>query len=78
FPTEMLAGIRSLARPLNVAISSKRSRLSGAAVESVTALGLGLSFQPIMPLFFSSLIGLCARTNKVFTRRAKACIFAAI
>ncbi|OJA08611.1 hypothetical protein AZE42_04842 [Rhizopogon vesiculosus] len=78
FPTEMLAGIRSLARPLNVAINSKRSRLSGAAVESVTALGLGLSFQSIIPLFFPSLIGLCARTNKVFTRRAKACIFAAI
>ncbi|OAX40692.1 hypothetical protein K503DRAFT_659854, partial [Rhizopogon vinicolor AM-OR11-026] len=77
FETEMVAGIRSLSTPLNNAISSERSRLSAAAIELVSSLsaGLGPAFEPLIPLFFPTLLRLCARTNTVFTRRAKACIF---
>lgn len=80
FPTEMVAGIRSLSRPINHAMNSERSRLSGSAIELVNALlaGLGSSFEPLVSLFMPTLLGLCGRTNKVFTNRAKACILAVI
>ncbi|OJA18444.1 hypothetical protein AZE42_05813 [Rhizopogon vesiculosus] len=78
--TEIIAGIRSLSRPLNSAISSKRTKLSGAAIKLVTDLlaGLGPAFEPLVLLFIQSLLGLCAQTNKVLTRRAKECVFAVI
>jgi hypothetical protein len=80
FPAEMIAGIRLLSAPLNRAINSERSRLSSSAIELVTALlaGLGLSFAPLATSFLPTLIGLCARTNKVFTKRARTCILAII
>ncbi|KAG1732186.1 clasp N terminal-domain-containing protein [Suillus paluster] len=80
FATEMVAGIRSLSRPLNHAMNSERSRLSGSTIELVNALlaGLGPSFEPLVSLFMPTLLGLCGRTNKVFTNRAKACILAVI
>lgn len=80
FATEMVAGVRSLSRPINHAMNSERSRLSGSAIELVNALlaGLGSSFEPLVSLFMPTLIGLCGRTNKVFTSRAKACILAVI
>ncbi|KAG1895567.1 clasp N terminal-domain-containing protein [Suillus fuscotomentosus] len=80
FATEMVAGIRSLSRPINHAMNSERSRLSGSTIELVKALltGLGSSFEPLVSLFMPTLLGLCGRTNKVFTSRAKACILAAI
>ncbi|KAG2355681.1 clasp N terminal-domain-containing protein [Suillus spraguei] len=80
FATEMVAGIRSLSRPINHAMNSERSRLSGSTIELVNALlaGLGSSFEPLVSLFMPTLLGLCGRTNKVFTSRAKACILAAI
>ncbi|OAX39264.1 hypothetical protein K503DRAFT_865544 [Rhizopogon vinicolor AM-OR11-026] len=78
--TEIIAGIRSLSRPLNSAISSKRTKLSGAAIKLVTDLlaGLGPAFEPLVSLFILSLLGHCSQTNKVLTRRAKACVFAMI
>lgn len=80
YPTEMLAGIRSLSRPLNRAINSDRSKLSGSAIKLVITLldGLGQTFEPLVALFLPTLLGLCARTNKVFTRPAKECVFAVI
>ncbi|OAX34072.1 hypothetical protein K503DRAFT_656589, partial [Rhizopogon vinicolor AM-OR11-026] len=56
------------------------SRLSGSAIECVTAQSacLGPLFEPLIPLFMPTLLGICSRSNKVFTRRAKACIFAII
>ncbi|KAG1742859.1 clasp N terminal-domain-containing protein [Suillus lakei] len=80
FTAEMVAGIRSLSRPINHAMNSERSRLSGSAIELVNALldGLGSSFEPLVSLFMPTLLGLCGRTNKVFTSRAKACILAVI
>ncbi|OJA13545.1 hypothetical protein AZE42_07330 [Rhizopogon vesiculosus] len=78
--TEMIAGVRSLSRPLICAINSSRSRVSGSAIDLISALvsGLGPSFEPLASLFFPSLLGLCAQTSRSFTRRAKACVFAVI
>ncbi|OAX33020.1 hypothetical protein K503DRAFT_560431 [Rhizopogon vinicolor AM-OR11-026] len=80
FTTEVVAGIHSLSKPLNNALNSERSRLSGSAIVLVTSLsaGLGSAFEPLVSIFLPTLLGLCARTNKVFTSRAKACIFAVI
>ncbi|KAG9316527.1 clasp N terminal-domain-containing protein [Chiua virens] len=80
FPSEMVAGIRSMSRPLNSALNSERSRLSGTAVELVMALatGLGPSFEPLVSQFFPTLLVLCGRTNKVFTSRARNCVLAVI
>ncbi|OAX41726.1 hypothetical protein K503DRAFT_456793, partial [Rhizopogon vinicolor AM-OR11-026] len=71
FPEEMVAGIRSMSRPLKLAMLSERSRLSGSAIECVTAQSvcLGPLFEPLIPLFMPTLLGICARSNKVFTRR---------
>ncbi|KAI5983973.1 clasp N terminal-domain-containing protein [Pisolithus albus] len=78
--SEMVSGIRSLSRPLNSAMNSERSRLSGTAVDLVSALavGLGSSFEPLISLFVPTLLGLCGRTNKIFTSRAKCCILTII
>lgn len=78
--SEMVSGIRSLSRPLNGAMNSERSRLSGTAVDLVSALavGLGSSFEPLVSLFVPTLLGLCGRTNKIFTSRAKCCILTII
>ncbi|OAX33908.1 hypothetical protein K503DRAFT_748102 [Rhizopogon vinicolor AM-OR11-026] len=80
FATEVVAGIRSLSIPLNNAMNSERSRLSGATIELITALsvGLGPAFKPFLSIFIPTILGLCARTNKVSTSRAKASIFAVI
>lgn len=77
---DMVAGIRSLSRPLTSAMNSERSRLSGTAIDLVSALaiGLGSSFEPLVPLFMPALLGLCGRTNKIFTSRTKACILVLI
>lgn len=76
----MVAGIRSISRPLNGALNSERSRLSGAAVELVTVLatGLGSSFDPLVSYLVPTLLALCGRSNKVFTTRAKACILTVV
>jgi CLIP-associating protein 1/2 len=54
--------------------------LSGAAIDVINALALGLStsFEPLMSLFLPALILLCGRANKVVVARAKACILAII
>jgi hypothetical protein len=80
YPTEILAGVRSLSKQLIRAINSERNSLSDAAIALLAALstGLGRSFAPLVPLFFPTLVGVCARTNKVFTNRARSCIIAVI
>src|SRR5882757_1313041 len=80
FTTEILAGIRSISKPLNLAMKSERTMLSASAIQLVTALsaGLGPSFEPIVSLFVPTLLRLCIQTEKVSRRIAKACIFALI
>jgi len=80
FTTEMVAGVRSLSRPLNNVINSERSRLSSASIELITAMsaGLGPAFEPLASIFMPPLLGLCAHNNTVYSRRAKASIIAII
>jgi CLIP-associating protein 1/2 len=80
FPTELTVSIRPFSRPLNNAMCSERSRLSGAAMDLLCALaaGLGAESEPLLPLFFPTLLTLCTRTNKVIVTRARTCILAFI
>ena len=77
---QMVAGMRSLSKQLNNSLKSERSRLSGSVIELLTVVstGLGPAFDPLVSLFMPSLLGLCARTNKVSASWAKACITAII
>ena len=80
YPEQVVPVIRSLYRPLVSAMKSERTRLSGTAVDLISALaeGLGLSFEPLLALFFPTLLTLCGRPNKVVISRARACIVAII
>lgn len=79
-PEELTSSIRSIHRNITNAMNSERTRLSGAAIDVINALALGLSanFEPLMPLFLPPLILLCGRANKVVVSRAKTCILAII
>ncbi|KAK0461420.1 clasp N terminal-domain-containing protein [Desarmillaria tabescens] len=76
----IVSSVRSLSNPITSAIKSERTRLSGVAIDCITELatGLGTSFEPLLPVFFPALLSLCARTNKVFVTRARACILVII
>ncbi|KAI0267166.1 clasp N terminal-domain-containing protein [Gloeopeniophorella convolvens] len=76
YPTTLTSSIRSMYRPITSAAVSERSRLSSAAVECIAALaiGLGTSFDPLVPLFVPALLSICSRPNKIFISRAKAAI----
>lgn len=80
FPREIVEAVRGLARPLNSAINSERTRLSGVAIELMTSLTheLQRSFEPLLPLFLPTLLTMCTRSNKVFVTRAKASIVAIV
>jgi len=56
--------------------------LSRSSIEFLTSLseGLGLEFEPLIPIFMPTLIRLCARTSKMFINRAtgKTCILATV
>lgn len=72
--------LRSLASPINSAIGSERSRLSGAAMDliSTAAAELGKAFDPLLPIFMPNLLTLCGRPNKVFVTRARSCVITII
>ena len=76
FPKTLTSSIRSMYRSITSAAASERSRLSSTAVECIAALamGLGPSFEPLVPLFIPTLLSICSRPNKVFISRAKATI----
>jgi hypothetical protein len=76
----MIAIMRAVSRPLNSAMNSERTRLSGVAIDllGVLASELGAAFDPLLPLFLPTLLSLCARTNKVFVARARTAILTII
>ncbi|KAI0663352.1 clasp N-terminal domain-containing protein, partial [Cubamyces menziesii] len=76
----LVAALRASSRPINSALNSERTRLSGTATESIaTAVkALGRAFEPLIPHYLPTLLTLCTRTNKVFVTRAKECIHAVI
>ncbi|KAK0212992.1 clasp N terminal-domain-containing protein [Desarmillaria ectypa] len=80
YPEVIVPSLRSLSTPITCAIKSERTRLSGVAIDCITELatGLGTSLEPLLPVFFPTLLSLCARTNKVFVTRARACILVII
>jgi CLIP-associating protein 1/2 len=73
---EFISSLRSIHRNVVGAMNSERTRLSGVALDLLGTVASGLSsdFEPLLPLFFPSLLSLCARTNKVVVSRAKICI----
>ncbi|KAE9408520.1 hypothetical protein BT96DRAFT_807642, partial [Gymnopus androsaceus JB14] len=79
-PQDIIALARELHRPINSALKSERSRLSGPAIDliSVMAAELGTSFEPLLHLFFPTLLLLCARTSKVVNSRARVCVLSII
>jgi len=79
-PRDFVPAIRSCVAPLNSAMKSERTRLSGTAIECINSIaaGLGASFDPLIQLFFPTLLLLCARTNKVVVTRARNAIFVII
>ncbi|KII86620.1 hypothetical protein PLICRDRAFT_699931 [Plicaturopsis crispa FD-325 SS-3] len=80
FPSELIPSMRALSRPVTNAMISERTRLSGSAIDLVSALasGLGSSFEPLLQLYMPTILGLCTRSNKVFLKRANACLLAVI
>ncbi|KAI8993925.1 clasp N-terminal domain-containing protein [Trametes punicea] len=80
YPSDLVAALRSSSRPINSALSSERTRLSGTATEFMTTSvgALGRAFEPLIPHYLPSLLTLCTRANKVFVTRAKDCIHAVI
>ncbi len=80
YPDDLVAALRSSARPVISAINSERTRLSGNATDFITTAvtALGSSFEPLIPHYVPTVLNLCTRTNKVYITRAKACIAALV
>ncbi|KAI0823393.1 clasp N-terminal domain-containing protein [Trametes gibbosa] len=76
----LAAALRASSRPINSALNSERTRLSGTATDFIkTAVNaLGSAFEPLIPQYLPTLLILCTRANKVFVTRAKECIHAVI
>ncbi|KIK68838.1 hypothetical protein GYMLUDRAFT_152513 [Collybiopsis luxurians FD-317 M1] len=76
FPQEIIATARQLHRPIIGALKSERTRLSGPAIDLVSVLAseLGTAFEPLLHLFFPTLLLLCARTSKVVLGRSRTCV----
>ncbi|KAF9051005.1 hypothetical protein BDZ89DRAFT_1056903 [Hymenopellis radicata] len=76
YPETLIPALRSMAEPINSAMKSERTRLSGAAIDFVSELaaGLGKDFEPLLITFLPTLLSLCARTSKIVVNRSRACI----
>ncbi|KAJ7084284.1 clasp N terminal-domain-containing protein [Mycena belliarum] len=73
---DLVAGMRSISRPLISAMNSERGRLSGVAIDlvAVAASSLGVAFDALLAHFFPVLLVLSSRTSKVTVARARTCI----
>ena len=78
--TSTLGPYGGIAPYIQTSIISERTILSATACDMVKAVaaGLGLEFDPLVEVFGPSLLKLCQRSNKVFTKRAEDTIFAMI
>ncbi|KAL0577545.1 hypothetical protein V5O48_004443 [Marasmius crinis-equi] len=79
-PDEIIDALREFARNITSALRSERTRLCGPAMELISGVSseLGMSFEPLLPIYFPVLLNLCARSNKVIVNRARACVFSVI
>jgi len=80
FQHETVAAVREFHRHITGALKSERTRLSGPAVDLIIAAAaeLNANFEPLLPLFFPTLLSLCGRPNKIVLNRVKGCILAII
>jgi hypothetical protein len=71
---------RTHCRPILNAANSERSRLSGPAIDCITAMAaaFGQDFSSLLALYFPTILALCGRTSKVTLKRARTCIFTII
>ncbi|EIW62822.1 uncharacterized protein TRAVEDRAFT_34135 [Trametes versicolor FP-101664 SS1] len=78
--SHLFAALRASSRPINSALISERTRLSGTATDFISAAvsALDRSFEPLLPQYFPTLLTVCTRANKVFVNRGKGCIHAVI
>ncbi|EEB95409.1 hypothetical protein MPER_05626 [Moniliophthora perniciosa FA553] len=79
-PNEIIAALREFSRNIASALKSERTRLCGPAMDLITAVSaeLGMSFEPLLPIYFPVLLAVCARSNKVVVNKARATVFAVI
>ncbi|KAJ7072493.1 clasp N terminal-domain-containing protein, partial [Mycena amicta] len=79
-PSDIVAAIRPIHRPIISAMNSERGRLSGVAIDLVATLAssLGPAFDPLLHHLFPVLLTLSSRTSKVTVVRARACILTVI
>ncbi|KAF8993718.1 clasp N terminal-domain-containing protein [Cyathus striatus] len=77
---EFAAELRELQRPLINAMFSERTRLSGAAIDLIVTIAtlLGTQFEPLLSIFYPSLLHLCSRANKVVATRARTAVLSII
>lgn len=68
---------KSIAAPINSALLSERTRLSGTAGDLLNSIAPRLAdrFEPLVPVFVPTLLLICARTNKVATKRAEKTLY---
>ncbi|KAF8530464.1 clasp N-terminal domain-containing protein, partial [Hysterangium stoloniferum] len=76
YEKELVDGIKGLAKPINSAMNSERTRLSAAALECLTVIAprIGLTFDALAPFFISHILRLSNRTNKVYVTRSQASV----
>ncbi|KAJ1034997.1 hypothetical protein NDA18_000602 [Ustilago nuda] len=65
--------LRENASPINDALLSERTKLSGTAADLLNSIAprLGEKFEPLVAVFVPTLLLICARTNKVAVKRAE-------
>ncbi len=73
---EIVLLLKSLSRPLCRCLASDRSRLTGASTDLFVVLATSLKryLEPLISLFFPTLLSLATRTSKLLINRAKACL----
>lgn len=73
---DFLVFMKTVAGPVSRSLLSDRTRLSGTAADVISSVAPRLAerFEPLVPLYVSPLLQLCARTNKVALKRAEKCL----
>lgn len=71
--SEFVPLLKENASPINNALLSERTKLSGTAGDLLNSIAprLGEKFEPLVAVFVPTLLLICARTNKVAVKRAE-------
>lgn len=69
--------LKENAAPVNNALLSERTKLSGTAGDLLNSIAPRLAerFEPLVPVFVPTLLLICARTNKVAVKRAEKTLY---